>query len=92
MYICRLRQKHLLKFIQLDIKDFYGSIIQEMFVAALEWAGKHVKISEETKEILVQSKKSFLFHKNEDWKKKGGKDFDITMGERRQSTHTMCPF
>ena len=30
--------------------------------------------------------------KNEDWKKKDGKDFDITMRERRQSTHTMCPF
>ena len=79
-WYCRLQQKHKLKFIQADMKDFYGNITEELFTAALEWAGEHVEISDETKEILIQSKKSFLFHSDEPWRKKGGKNFDITMG------------
>ena len=75
-----LRQKHKLSFIQLDVDGFYGSISEKLFLEALEWAEKYVDISDEDKKILIQSKKSFLFHKDRPWEKKGEGDFNITEG------------
>ena len=75
-----LRQKHKLTFIQLDVIGMYGSITEELFLKALKWAEQFIDISEEEKEILLQSKKSTLYHDNKPWEKKGGKNFDVTEG------------
>ena len=72
--------KHKQKFIQFDIVDFYPSITEELFKEVIEWAEQYTDISEEEKEILFQSKKSFLFHKEEPWKKKTESNFDVTQG------------
>lgn len=57
-----LRNKTRLKFIQLDIVDFYPSITEDMYNAALYFAAEIVPISAETRSILFNSRKSILFH------------------------------
>ena len=66
-------------FIQLDIEDFYPSISRELFDKALDFASKHFKISQEEKDIILNSRKSLLFNDQRPWIKKTG-EFDVTMG------------
>ena len=74
-----LKNKTRLKFIQLDIVDFYPSITEELFNAALEFASDHAHITAETRDILVNARQSILFHNDSVWKKVTGL-FDVTMG------------
>ena len=46
----------------------------------MEWAENHVVITPEEKNIIKQSKKSFLFTGNTPWIKKGDVNFDVGMG------------
>ena len=79
-WFTKLPMKHKQKFIQLDIVAFYPSITEELFKEVIEWAKQHTEITEEEEEILFQSKKSFLFNKDEPWKKKTESYFDVTQG------------
>ena len=74
-----LKNKTRLKFLQLDIVDFYPSITKELFNAALDFAAGIVPISANTRNILLNARQSILFHNNETWKKVTGL-FDVTMG------------
>lgn len=74
-----LKYKTRLKFLQLDIVDFYPSITEDLFNDALDFASQTVDISAETKKILMNSRKSLLYHNNSVWKKTTGL-FDVTMG------------
>ena len=74
-----LTNKTRLKFIQLDIVDFYPSITMELANAAIDFASTVVNISSETKSILHNARQSILFHNNSVWKKTTGL-FDVTMG------------
>ena len=74
-----LRNKTRLKFLQLDIVDFYPSITEELFNDALDFASQTVDISAETRQILMNSRKSILYHNDSVWKKVTGL-FDVTMG------------
>ena len=84
-----LKDKGDLKFIQLDIVEYYPSITEETLEKALNFAnialGK--QISDKTIEIVKHSRNSFLYTIQEGglagertpWKKKRGL-FDVTMG------------
>ena len=74
-----LSNKTRLKFLQLDIVDFYPSITEELFNATLDFARNTVEISEETKAILINSRQSILYHNDSVWNKVTGL-FDVTMG------------
>ena len=74
-----LANKTRLKFIQLDIVDFYPSISENLFNITLDWASKIVPINDKTKAILKNARQSILFHNNATWKKTTGL-FDVTMG------------
>ena len=74
-----LKNKTRLKFIQLDIIDFYPSITGDLFNKAIEFASEIVPITKETKQILYNARKSILFHNDSTWKKTTGL-FDVTMG------------
>ena len=74
-----LKNKTRLKFLQLDIVDFYPSITEDLFNDALDFASQTVDISAETKKILMNARKSILYHNNSVWKKVTGL-FDVTMG------------
>ena len=74
-----LKNKKQLKFIQLDIVDFYPSITEELFNSTLDFASETVHINTDTKTLLRNARKSILFHNNDVWKKSTGL-FDVTMG------------
>ena len=74
------RQKHKLTFIQFDVDDFYGSIGEELLNDAIDWANKYVDITEDERKIILQSKKSILYHNQHPWTKKGEGKVDVTMG------------
>ena len=64
-----LANKTRLKFIQLDIVDFYPSISENLFNKTLDWASKTVPINNKTRAILNNARQSILFHNNATWKK-----------------------
>ena len=74
-----LKHKTRLKFLQLDIVDFYPSITSELANSAIEFASNYVPINNETKHILNNARQSILFHNDTVWKKSTGL-FDVTMG------------
>ena len=60
--------------------NFYVSISEELINKSLDFASNYVTISLEDREIILQSKKSFLFHKHQPWCKKGDSNCDVGMG------------
>ena len=67
-------------FIVFDIVEFYPSITKEVFNKAVNWAASLVPISSQDKNVIFSAKKSLLYHRGEAWQKKGGGNFDVTMG------------
>ena len=74
-----LENKTRRKFIQLDIVDFYPSISQNLFDAAIEFAKNTVPITTQTIDILQHARQTILFHSDATWKKTTGL-FDVSMG------------
>ena len=75
-----LRNKKRKTFIIFDICSFYPSITLELMLKVLDWAAMYVKITQEERNIIMQSKKSFLYTEDTPWVKKGGRPFDVGMG------------
>ena len=75
-----LHNKKHLRFIAFDIVDYYGSISEDLFNEALEWAQNQVHITSDEIKIILESKTSLLYDGREYWKKKGDSDFGIQMG------------
>ena len=67
-------------FIQWDIVDFYGSISEQLFTDAVNWASNIVQITQDQRELFFQVRKSFLVYRNELWVKKENPDFYVAMG------------
>ena len=80
MWFKQLENKNRKSFIQFDICSFYPSITPELLSNALDWARLYVNITPEEKDIIMKSKKSYLFTSNIPWVKKGQDNFDIGMG------------
>ena len=67
-------------FIVFDIKDFYPSIKETLLMKAINFAKKHLNITNEDKVIIKQARKSLLYDNSETWVKKDSGLFDVTMG------------
>ena len=65
--------------LQLDIVDFYPSISEDLFNKALDFADTICTISDSTRKILKNARKSLLFSDGATWQKKTGLH-DVTMG------------
>ena len=66
-------------FITGDIRNFYGEISEELLNKALDWAETITPIHPQHREIILQVRKTFLFHKGRPWVKEDG-IWDISMG------------
>ena len=66
-------------FIQFDVCDFYPSIYETLLNKALDYASEFVDISDEDREIILQARKTYLFHQETPWTKKSA-EFDVGMG------------
>ena len=61
--------------------EFYPSISVELLDAALEFASKHITISDDDRYIICQAKSSHLYNAGEPWSRKTSSNlFDVTMG------------
>ena len=82
------KNKNNLKFLQLDIVEFYPSITKQLLDKAFTFAEQalNTKIDKQTKDIVLHARQSFLFSHNQadpdnpkPWVKESGL-FDVTMG------------
>ena len=55
-----LKDKHLMKFVLFDIKDFSPSITQDLLNKALNFAGEYIYISERDTDVTNHTRKSLL--------------------------------
>ena len=69
-WFMKIEEKSNLKFIALDIKDFYPSIKETLLINAINFAEKRGNITNEDKVIIKHSSKSFLCDNSEPWMKK----------------------
>ena len=75
-----LNNKSRLNFLKFDVVSFYPSISQQLFEDTISWANQHYKFSDEDLKIVMNARKSILFHDSEPWMKKTDSAFDVTMG------------
>ena len=75
-----LKDKHLMKFVMFDIKDFYPSITQDLLNKALNFASEYIYISKCDIDVINHARKSLLFDGSNTWIKKQGGLFDVSMG------------
>ena len=62
----KIENKKSKSFLQMDIVEFYPSITKELLEKAIDWASTITPISKSTKEIILHSRKSFLFSRHRD--------------------------
>ena len=76
------RKKMNYKFFKFDIVSFYPSITPNLLDNALKFARELCFVSQADINIVLQSRQTFLFHKNTPWIKKGNSNgkFDVPMG------------
>ena len=79
-WFSNLPEKHNLKFIKLDIQNFYPEIGLKLLQDSIDWAKNYVTISREDVEIIMHCRKSFLFFKGEVFAKSENRDFSVEQG------------
>ena len=78
-WFVNIEDKQKRHFITGDIRNFYGEISEELLNKALDWAETFKEIDPQHREIILQVRKTFLFHKGKPWVKKEGV-WDISQG------------
>ena len=77
----KIENKESCRFLQFDIESFYPSITKELFRNAIDHAKKHVRITSKEIDIILQSRRTLLFHLQKPWAKRDNdNDFDVPMG------------
>ena len=77
----KIENKNKVAFIQFDIESFYSSITQNLLDKSIQYATEITTISNEELDIIMQSRKTLLFHNQEPWvKRDGDEDFDVPIG------------
>ena len=61
-------------FVQLDIKEFYPFINEDILINAIQFAKLHANIDDKDLCLIMQCRKSLLFFDNKSWKKNQQKD------------------
>ena len=75
-----LKDKHLMKFVMFNIKDFYQSITQDLLNKALNFATEYIYVSKCDIDLINCSTKSLLFDGSNTKIRKQGALFDVSMG------------
>ena len=74
-----LKDQHLIKFIMLDIQDFYPAITKDLLNKDVNFAKEYINTLKCDTDVIYHARKSLLFNKSHTWIKKEGL-FDVTMG------------
>ena len=75
-----LENKERMKFIKLDIENYFPSINAKVLNDAVNWANAITEISAEEQEIIIHCRKTFLFDNYSTWVKKDNPDMDVSQG------------
>ena len=76
-----IENKKEVAFVQFDIESFYPSITKELLDKSIQYAKEITTLSDEEVNIIMQSRKTLLFHNQDPWiKRDGDEDFDVPMG------------
>ena len=77
----KIENKRDVAFIQFDIENFYPSITMELLNKSIQFAKEIISIPDEELGIIMQSRKTILFHNQEPRvKREGDEDFEVPMG------------
>ena len=68
------------KLLLMDVVEFYPSITEDLLKNAIKFGRIHTHISYEVERIIMNARKSVLFHDGKTWIKNSGDLFDVTMG------------
>ena len=74
-----LKDKHLMKSVMFDIKDFYPSLTQDLLNKALNFASEYIYISKRDIDVIHHARKSLLFDGSHTSIKKEGDLFHVSM-------------
>ena len=76
-----IKNKKIPSFANFDIENFYPPILIYLIMHAINYAKTITNIDDDQLSILVHSRKTLLFNRNEPWVKKTGEEpFDVLMG------------
>ena len=76
-----LPDKSCLSFVNFDIESSYPSISSNLFQQAIDFAREKVEITDTNISIIMQTRKTLLFHEGVPCvKRSGNEDFDVPMG------------
>ena len=65
----------------LDIKSFYPTFSENLFIKIIQFAKQITEITDEDINLIMQARKTLLFNEGIPWiKKEGNEDFDVSMG------------
>ena len=77
----QLQDKSRLSFVSFDVETFYPFITENLFQEAINFAKDTVDISNTELSIVMQARKTLLFHDDIPWvQRSGNKEFDVPMG------------
>ena len=77
----QFRDKNRISFVNFDVESFYPSITENLFQEAINFAKNIVDISNTELSIVMQARKTLLFHDDTPWvKRSGNEEFDVPMG------------
>ena len=77
----KIENKRDVAFIQFDIEDFCTSVTMELLYKSIQFAKEITSISDEDLNVIIQSRKTLLFHNQELCvKSEGDENFDVRKG------------
>ena len=75
-----IQNKQCYTFFKMDLEAYYPSISEALLIKAVDWARKFTHISDKDLQIILHSRKSFIFFNKEPWTKKKNPNFDCGIG------------
>ena len=70
-WFSKISEKSLHTFISFDIVDFYPSISKNLLDRAISWGQQLTTITPQEEAIIKHARKSFLFHREKPWIRRG---------------------
>ena len=75
-----IENKNSYTFFKMDLEAYYPSISETLLLEAVTWARKFTQITDKELQIILHSRKSFMFFNKDPWTKVKNPDFDCGIG------------
>ena len=80
-WYAKTTDKNKASFVQFGIESFYPSITSDLLHNSIQFAKEVTTVSDNDIHIIMQSRKTLLFHEKKPWLKRyDNEDFDVPMG------------